>query len=92
MKTAYRPLKKKGDLIDFRDLSHKAAEKVCLTLVAWREARGETTEGKAVVASSIIDRVKKLIDRYWFILMGSAVVGRLRPIFLITLSITFVWF
>ncbi len=78
--------------MDFKELSHEAVEKVCLALVVWREARGETTEGKAVVASSIIDRVKKLIDRYWFILMGSAVVGRLRPIFLITLSITFVWF
>ena len=45
--------------MEFKDLSQEAVEKICLALVVWREARGETTEGKMAVASSIIDRVKK---------------------------------
>lgn len=45
--------------MDFKNLSQDVVEKVCLAMVIWREARGETIEGKEAVASSIIDRVNK---------------------------------
>ena len=45
--------------MDFITLTQEATEKVFLALVIWREARGETYEGKAAVASSILNRVHK---------------------------------
>ena len=44
-------------LMDFKTLTQEATEKVFLALVVWREARGESYEGKAAVASSIMNRV-----------------------------------
>ena len=45
--------------MDFTTLAQEAAEKVFLALVVWREARGESYEGKAAVASSIMNRVTR---------------------------------
>ena len=45
--------------MDFITLVNEATEKVFLALVIWREARGESYEGKAAVASSIMNRVAR---------------------------------
>jgi spore germination cell wall hydrolase CwlJ-like protein len=45
--------------MDFKTLTQEATEKVFLALAVWREARGESYEGKAAVASSIMNRVAR---------------------------------